>query len=73
MMSENRDYIALNLWSVLAPAIMLALLTISVNLTADAYVRSLGRSTTVRRRWRRAGLASGAVEAATIEGGGEAA
>jgi ABC-type dipeptide/oligopeptide/nickel transport system permease subunit len=56
MISENRDYISLNPWSVLAPAIMLALLTISVNLTADAYARSLGRSLAVGRR-RRAGAA----------------
>jgi peptide/nickel transport system permease protein len=51
MISENRNYIALNQWSVLAPALMLALLTISVNLLADAYVGSLGRS--VSRRVRR--------------------
>ena len=52
MISENRDYISLNPWSVLAPAIMLALLTISVNLTADAYARSLGRSLAASRRRR---------------------
>jgi ABC-type dipeptide/oligopeptide/nickel transport system permease subunit len=44
MISENRYFISLNPWSVLAPAIMLGLLTIAVNLTADAYVRTLGRS-----------------------------
>jgi hypothetical protein len=44
MMGENQQYIALNLWAVLAPAIMLALLTIGVNLVADSYVRMLGRS-----------------------------
>lgn len=48
MTSENRSYISINIWSVLAPAIMLALLTISVNLVADAYVRSLSRSTVLR-------------------------
>jgi ABC-type dipeptide/oligopeptide/nickel transport system permease subunit len=53
MISENRDYISLNPWSVLAPAIMLALLTISVNLTADAYARSLGRSIAAWSRRRR--------------------
>jgi ABC-type dipeptide/oligopeptide/nickel transport system permease subunit len=53
MISENRNYISLNEWSVLGPAIMLAMLTISVNITADAYVRSLGRSA-VRRAGRRA-------------------
>lgn len=55
MISENRDYISLNPWSVLAPAILLALLTISVNLTADAYARSLGRSLAAGRRRRAAG------------------
>ena len=44
MISENRDFITLNSWAVLAPAIMLAMLTVSVNLTADAYVRSSGSS-----------------------------
>jgi len=73
MISENRDYIALNLWSVLAPALMLALLTISVNLTADAYVRSLGRSATTGRRPRRlGGPLSGTIDTPAIEGGGEA-
>ena len=43
MISENQQYISLNSWSVLAPAIMLALLTICVNLIADAYVQTLGR------------------------------
>jgi ABC-type dipeptide/oligopeptide/nickel transport system permease subunit len=55
MIAENQQYIVLNLWAVLAPAIMLALLTVCVNLLADAYVETLGRSgTAVRtsRRWR---------------------
>jgi peptide/nickel transport system permease protein len=52
MISENRDYISLNVWGVLGPAVMLALLTIAVNLTADAYVRSLGRSSVISRRRR---------------------
>jgi peptide/nickel transport system permease protein len=47
MVSENREYISLNIWAVLAPGVMLALLTISVNLVADAFVRSLGRSVAV--------------------------
>jgi len=54
MISENRDYIGLNPWSVLAPALMLALLTISVNLTADAYARALGRSFALPSRRQRA-------------------
>lgn len=51
MIAENQQYISLNVWSVLAPAIMLAMLTICVNLIADAYVQTLGRSALpVRRR-----------------------
>jgi ABC-type dipeptide/oligopeptide/nickel transport system permease subunit len=49
MVSENRAVIGTNLWAVLAPAAMLALLTISVNLIGDAYLRSLGQSTLARR------------------------
>jgi peptide/nickel transport system permease protein len=44
LISENRQYISLNPWSVLAPAAMIALLTIGVNLMGDAIARSLGRS-----------------------------
>jgi peptide/nickel transport system permease protein len=44
MIAENQQYISLNIWSVLAPAIMLAMLTVSVNLIADGYVQTLGRS-----------------------------
>ena len=44
MIAENQQYISLNVWSVLGPAIMLAMLTICVNLIADAYVQTLGRS-----------------------------
>jgi peptide/nickel transport system permease protein len=44
MISENREYISLNAYSVLAPAAMIALLTIGVNLMGDAIARSLGRS-----------------------------
>jgi peptide/nickel transport system permease protein len=44
MISENRQYISLNTWSVVAPAAMIALLTIGINLTGDAIARSLGRS-----------------------------
>jgi len=39
MISENQAYIALNPWAVISPAIMLALITIGVNLFADAYIR----------------------------------
>jgi peptide/nickel transport system permease protein len=44
MISENRIIIGTNVWAVLAPALLLALLTVSVNLIGDAYARSLGRS-----------------------------
>jgi ABC-type dipeptide/oligopeptide/nickel transport system permease subunit len=44
MISENRNGITLNLWAVLAPAIALALLTVGVNLVADAYLRAVTRS-----------------------------
>jgi peptide/nickel transport system permease protein len=44
MVAENRQIIITNLWSVLVPAGLLALLTISVNMLGDAYVRQRGRS-----------------------------
>jgi ABC-type dipeptide/oligopeptide/nickel transport system permease subunit len=44
MVSENRAYVSLNIWSVLAPALLLALLMVAINLVVDAYARSLGRS-----------------------------
>jgi peptide/nickel transport system permease protein len=47
MISENRAFINVNSWAVLAPALMLAMLTIAVNLVADAYARSLGQRVTV--------------------------
>jgi len=44
MISDNRQYIAIQAYAVLAPAAMIALLTIGINLTGDAIARSLGRS-----------------------------
>jgi peptide/nickel transport system permease protein len=44
MIGENRSYLAINSLAVLAPAAMIAILTIGVNLTGDAVARSLGRS-----------------------------
>jgi peptide/nickel transport system permease protein len=44
MIGENRSYISLNPFAVVAPASMIAILTIGVNLTGDAIARSLGRS-----------------------------
>jgi peptide/nickel transport system permease protein len=43
MVAENRLIIGSNLWAVLVPAAMLGLLTVSVNLLGDAYVRSIRR------------------------------
>jgi ABC-type dipeptide/oligopeptide/nickel transport system permease subunit len=50
MVAENRQFISLNLWGVLTPAVMLALLTIAVNLIGDAHVRVLGRSSAAGAR-----------------------
>ena len=44
MISENRDGFDLNPWVIVAPATMIALLTIAVNLIGDALARSLGHS-----------------------------
>lgn len=44
MVAENRPIISANIWSVLVPAALLALLTVSVNMLGDAYVRRRGRS-----------------------------
>lgn len=44
MVAENRPIINANIWSVLVPAALLALLTVSVNMLGDAYVRRRGRS-----------------------------
>jgi hypothetical protein len=51
MTSENQSLIGLNPWSVGAPAMMLALLTISVNLLADAYVKTLSGREGPRNPW----------------------
>jgi ABC-type dipeptide/oligopeptide/nickel transport system permease subunit len=44
MVSENRPILGSNSMAVLAPAAILAVLIIAVNLVGDAYVRRLGRS-----------------------------
>ena len=44
MISENRDGLTIQPWTVAAPAVLIALLTISANLVADAIARSMGRS-----------------------------
>jgi ABC-type dipeptide/oligopeptide/nickel transport system permease subunit len=60
MIAENQQYISLNMWSVLAPAIMLAMLTICVNLIADAYIQTLSRSNLSTRPSRLIGTVGGA-------------
>jgi peptide/nickel transport system permease protein len=45
MINENRPGLTVAPWSILAPALLLALLTIGVNLLADVIARGLGRST----------------------------
>jgi ABC-type dipeptide/oligopeptide/nickel transport system permease subunit len=44
MISENRDGLTLNPWVILAPAALIAALTVSANLAGDAFARTLGRS-----------------------------
>jgi peptide/nickel transport system permease protein len=44
IINENRTGLTLNPLTILVPALMIALLTIGVNLMADAIARSLGRS-----------------------------
>ena len=44
MISENRSGLDLNPLVILAPAALIALLTIAVNIVGDAIARSLGRS-----------------------------
>ena len=44
MIGENRQYISVNYLAVVAPAAMIAILTMGVNLIGDAIARSLGRS-----------------------------
>lgn len=43
MINENRLGLAVNLWSVLVPAALIALLTVGVNLFTDAFARAAGR------------------------------
>jgi peptide/nickel transport system permease protein len=44
MISENRSGITINLWAVVAPALMIAALTVSINVVADAIAARLGKS-----------------------------
>lgn len=49
IISENRSGLTLNPWVILAPAALIALLTIGVNLVGDAVARTLGISLARRR------------------------
>ena len=44
MISENRGGITINALSVLVPALMIGILTVSLNMLADAIAASLGTS-----------------------------
>lgn len=50
MISQSRTYIGISPWPVVVPAILLAALTVGVNLVGDAYVRSRGIGTPATRR-----------------------
>lgn len=49
MIAENRDGITLQPWAIAAPALLIAVLSISVNITADRLARSVGRPRRRRR------------------------
>jgi peptide/nickel transport system permease protein len=44
MISENRTILSLNVWATVAPAALIAILTVGVNLTGDAISHGLGSS-----------------------------
>ncbi|MDQ2953158.1 MAG: ABC transporter permease [Chloroflexota bacterium] len=44
MISENRSGITINIWAVVAPALMIGALTVSINVVADAIAGRLGKS-----------------------------
>jgi peptide/nickel transport system permease protein len=44
MINENRPGLTVAPWSILVPALLIALLTIGVNLLADVIARGIGRS-----------------------------
>ena len=54
MISENQNYLSLNPYSVIAPATMLALITVGVNLLADAYVQAVHAGSSSQRPPRKA-------------------
>lgn len=44
MITENQPVIADNIWALLAPALMIGLITVGINLVGDAYARAMGIS-----------------------------
>ena len=44
MISENREIMSINPWSIFMPAALIALLTIGINLVGDSISRTMGRS-----------------------------
>ena len=66
LIGENRSYISENSLAVVAPAVMIAILTIGINLTGDAIARSLGRSYVPRTV--RSVSAGGAAAAIRVQG-----
>jgi peptide/nickel transport system permease protein len=44
MVSENRAVVGLNVWATVAPALLIVMLTVGVNLVGDSVAHSLGRS-----------------------------
>lgn len=48
--SQNQSIVSLNPWAVLAPAIPLAVLTVAINLIADAYACTAGQTARLRTR-----------------------
>ena len=70
MTSENQSTITLNMWAVVAPAAMLAVLSVSINLLSDAYLRTLGSSSVLprrRRRMKRVTASMGATQVGSVE------
>jgi peptide/nickel transport system permease protein len=53
MITENRPAIALQPWGVAAPVILIALVTLAINLTSDGIARSYGVSLNVKEMARR--------------------
>ena len=51
MISENRGGLTIQPWAAVVPILLIAALTIAVNLVADAFARGLGRSAE-RAGWR---------------------